>query len=251
MDAGGGDAVNDDGLFSFLLDGARWAPGADGGFLQRIAEHLGYTGLALAIAFAIAFPLGLLIGHTDRFAFLAINSGNAGRSLPTLGLIAIIVVIFGIGLLPITVALVVLAIPPILTNTYAAIRAVDRHTVDASRGMGMTEPGILLRVELPMGLPLVFGGLRNATLQVVSTATVAAYVGSGGLGRYLIDGIAVRNYSEVFAGAVLVGLLAVLLDTLLALVQRLVVSPGVSGRAATRRSGPVPTPTQSTERQDP
>ncbi|WP_084596848.1 ABC transporter permease [Nocardioides aequoreus] len=247
MDPGGGDTVND-GLLSVLLDGALWAPGADGGFLQRIVEHLGYTGLALVIAFLIAFPVGLLIGHTDRFAFLAINSGNAGRSLPTLGLIAIIVVIFGIGLLPITVALVVLAIPPILTNTYAAIRAVDPHTVDASRGMGMTEPSILLRVELPNGLPLIFGGLRNATLQVVSTATVAAYVGSGGLGRYLIDGIAVRDYSEVFAGAVLVGVLAVVLDTLLAGVQRLVVSPGVSGRAATRRSGPVPAPSQPTER---
>lgn len=237
-----------DGLLSVLLDGSMWALGTDGGFWQRLVEHLGYTSLALAIAFLIAFPVGLLIGHTDRFAFVAINSGNAGRSLPTLGLIAIIVVLFGIGLLPVTVALVVLAIPPILTNTYAAVRAVDRHTVDASRGMGMTETSILLRVELPIGLPLIFGGLRNATLQVVSTATVAAYVGSGGLGRYLIDGLATRDYPQMFAGAVLVGLLAVVLDLLLATVQRLVVSPGVSGRAATRRTGSVPSPAPPTER---
>lgn len=237
-----------DGLLSVLLDGSMWTPGTDGGFWQRLVEHLGYTSLALAIALLIAFPLGLLIGHTDRFAFVAINSGNAGRSLPTLGLIAIIVVLFGIGLLPVTVALVVLAIPPILTNTYAAVRAVDRHTVDASRGMGMTETSILLRVELPIGLPLIFGGLRNATLQVVSTATVAAYVGSGGLGRYLIDGLATRDYPQMFAGAVLVGLLAVALDLLLAAVQRVVVSPGVSGRAATRRTGPVPSPATPTER---
>lgn len=231
-----------DGLSSVLLDPEMWAFGSSGGFWARLVEHLGYTSLALLIAFVIAFPIGLLIGHTNRFAFLAINAGNAGRSLPTLGLIAIIVVLFGIGLFPITVALVVLAIPPILTNTYAAIRAVDPHTVDASRGMGMRERQVLLRVELPNGLPLIFSGLRNASLQVVSTATVAAYVGSGGLGRYLIDGLATRDYPEMFAGAVLVGLLAVTLDLVLAGAQRLVVSAGVSGRAATRRSRLPPSP---------
>lgn len=230
-----------DGLLSVLLDPTMWAFGTDRGFWQRIVEHLGYTALALTIGFAIAYPVGLVIGHTNRFAFLAINSGNAGRSLPTLGLIAIIVVGFGIGLLPITVALVVLAIPPILTNTYAAVRNVDPHTVDAARGMGMRERQVLLRVEVPMGLPLMFSGVRNATLQVVSTATIAAYVGSGGLGRYLIDGLATRDYPEVFAGAVVVGLLAVVLDLLLAAVQRLVVSGGVSGRTA-RPARSTPTP---------
>lgn len=230
-----------DGLFSVLLDPELWAWGADGGFWARLLQHLGYTALALGIAVLIAFPVGVLIGHTGRFSFLAINAGNAGRSLPTLGLIAIIVVIFGIGLLPVTVALVALAIPPILTTTYAAFRAVDPHTVDASRGMGMRETGIALRVELPIALPLVFGGLRNATLQVVSTATVAAYVGSGGLGRFLIDGLATQDYPQMFAGAVLVGVLAVTLDLTLAAVQRLIVSPGVSGRAATRKYRPTPT----------
>jgi len=241
----------DDGLFSVLLDPTMWALGTPGGFWQRIVEHLGYTALALAIGFVIAFPIGLLIGHTNRFAFLAINAGNAARSLPTLGLIAVIVVLFGLGLLPITVALTVLAVPPILTNTYAAIRNVDPHTVDAARGMGMRERQVLLRVELPMGLPLVLSGFRNATLQVVATATIAAYVGSGGLGRYLFDGLATRDYPEVFAGAIVVALLAVVLDLLLAGGQRLVVSAGVSGRAATRRtSRDTTTPTPS-GRQDP
>lgn len=231
-----------DGIFSVLLDPSLWGLGVDRGFWQRIVEHLGYTVLAMAIALLVALPVGLVIGHTNRFAFLAINLGNASRSLPTLGLIAIIVVLFGVGLLPITVALVVLAIPPILTNTYAAVRAVDRHAVDAARGMGMREHQVLLRVELPIGLPLIFSGLRNATLQVVSTATIAAYVGSGGLGRYLIDGIATRDYPQVFAGAVVVGVLAVVLDLLLSGAQRLVVSDGVSGRAATRRTSSTPAP---------
>ncbi|MFY0407543.1 ABC transporter permease [Solicola sp. PLA-1-18] len=224
-----------DGTFSYLFDGDNWAWGAANGFPERILEHLGYTLLGLVIAFVIAFPVGLLIGHTGRFAFLAINAGNAGRSLPTLGLLSIVVVISGIGLLPVTIGLVVLAIPPILTTTYAAVQAVDRATIDAARGMGMTEPKILFSVELPIGLPLVVGGLRNATLQVVSTATIAAYVGLGGLGRYLIDGLAARDYPQVVAGAILVGVLAVALDLLLAGFQRLVVSPGVDGRATRSR----------------
>ncbi|MDO9380797.1 MAG: ABC transporter permease [Nocardioidaceae bacterium] len=237
------------GTFSYLLDGSRWAWGVTGSFPERIVEHLGYTFLGLAIAFVIAFPIGLLIGHTGRFAFLAINAGNAGRSLPTLGLLSIVVVISGIGLLPVVIGLVVLAIPPILTTTYAAVQAVDRATIDAARGMGMTESKILFGVELPIGLPLILGGIRNATLQVVSTATVAAYVGLGGLGRYLIDGIATRDYPQVVAGSLLVGLLAIVLDLILAGFQRLVVSPGVDGRAVkgrgrrTSRPGDSPTST--------
>ena len=220
-----------DGSLSFLLDGANWALGSGDGFPQRILEHLAYTGLAVVIAFVLAFPLGVVIGHTGSAAFLAINAGNAGRALPTLGVLMLVVALAGTGLIPATVALVILAIPPILTSTYAGVSSVDPATVDAARGVGMTGYQIATQVEVPDALPIIFGGLRNATLQVVSTATIAAYVGLGGLGRYLFDGLALRDYPRVVAGAVLVAALAVALDLLLAALQRGLVSPGVDGRA--------------------
>lgn len=224
----------------FLLDSANWALSEPDGFPQRILEHLLYTGLAVLIAFPIAFPIGVLIGHTGRGAFLAINAGNAGRALPTLGVLMLVVALAGTGLAPAIVALVVLAIPPILTATYAGVNSVDPATVDAARGVGMTEFQIATRVEVPDALPVIFGGLRNATLQVVSTATIAAYVGLGGLGRFLFDGLALRDYPRVVAGAVLVAVLAVVLDLLLAAVQRALVSRGVDVRAerGSRRTPP-------------
>jgi osmoprotectant transport system permease protein len=218
--------------FSFLFDGTYWDPSNPDGFVARTLEHLHYSLLALAIAFLIAFPVGLLIGHTNRGSFLAINAGNAGRALPTLGVLMLVVSLAGLGLMPVTIALVVLAIPPILTSTYAGIRAVSGATVDAARGVGMKEWQIVLDVEVPNALPIIIGGLRNATLQVVSTATIAAYLGLGGLGRYLFDGLALRDYPRVVAGAVVLAILAVALDLLLGAAQRLVVSPGVDGRAA-------------------
>lgn len=219
---------------SFLGDGANWQPSNPDGITARLLEHLQYTGIALGIATAIAIPVGLYIGHTGRFVFVAINAGNAGRALPTLGLLSLVVILIGIGLVPVIVALVVLAIPPLLTSTYAGLQSVDRATVDAARGQGMRERQVLLRTEVPMALPILMSGLRNATLQVVATATVAAYVALGGFGRFLVDGLAVREYAQVVAGAILVATLAIALDLLLAGVQRLVVSPGVSGRALTR-----------------
>lgn len=222
-------------VISFLGARAHWQPGAPDAIPTRLLEHLAYTGLALAIAAVIAVPVGLYIGHTGKGAFIAINAGNAGRALPTVGLLSLVVIVVGIGLAPVIVALVVLAVPPLLTTTYAGLRAVDRATIDAARGQGMREGQVLLRTELPMALPIVISGVRNATLQVVATATVAAYVGLGGFGRYLIDGLAVRDYPQVAGGATLVAILAIVLDLCLAGIQRLVVSPGVSGRAATRR----------------
>jgi osmoprotectant transport system permease protein len=217
--------------FDFLLDGDNWAWGYYDGFPHRLLEHLQYSVVALVIAFVLAFPIGLLIGHTNRGSFVAINIGNAGRALPTLGVLMLVLVLVGTGLVPVTVALVILAIPPILTTTYAGIRSVSGVTVDAARGVGMKEWQIVRSVEVPIALPIIFGGVRNATLQVISTATIAAYVGLGGLGRYLFDGLALRDYPRVVAGSVLVALLAVVIDLLLGLVQRLVVSPGVDGRA--------------------
>ena len=219
---------------SFLGDSANWQPDNPDGITARLLEHLQYTGIALAVAAVIAIPVGLYIGHTGRLAFVAINAGNAGRALPTLGLLSLVVILVGIGLVPVIVALVVLAIPPLLTSTYAGLQSVDRATVDAARGQGMRERQVLLRTEVPIALPILMSGVRGATLQVVATATVAAYVALGGFGRFLVDGLAVREYAQVVAGAVLVATLAIALDLLLAGVQRLVVSPGVSGRALTR-----------------
>lgn len=227
---------------AYLLDPANWDPAAAGSIPRLVAAHLGYTGLALLLGALIALPVGLYIGHSGRFSFVAINAGNAGRSLPTLGLLFIIVTLLGLGLVPVLIALTVLVIPPILTATYAGLRNVDRVTVDAARGMGLRPLQVLRQVEVPVALPLIMGGLRSATLQAVSTATVAASVGLSGLGRLLIDGLSVRDYPRVLAGAVVVALLAVVLDLLLALVQRYAVSPGLTGRATRGVRAPLALP---------
>jgi osmoprotectant transport system permease protein len=219
---------------SYLLDPAHWDPATDGSFPQLLLAHLGYVALALLIGTVIALPIGLYIGHTGRGSFLAINAGNAGRSLPTLGLLMLMVTLLGLGLAPVLIALTVLVVPPILTSAYAGMRSLDPRIVDAAAGMGMRPWQVLLKVELPMALPVLMGGFRSAALQVVATATVAAAVGLGGLGRLLIDGLAVNDYSRVLAGAIVVAVLAVVLDMVLALAQRWIVSPGLSGRAPSR-----------------
>lgn len=221
----------------YLFDAQNWALSEPGNIPVLMVEHLYYTLITLVIGALIAIPVGLYIGHTGKFAFIAINAGNAGRSLPTLGLLSLLVTLIGIGLVPVIAALVILAIPPILTSTYAGLRAVDPAAIDAAKGMGMREMQSLFRVEIPMALPLIVSGLRSSTLQVVSTATVGAYVGLGGLGRLLIDGLALNQYDRVIAGAVMVAVLAIVLDLIAGGVQRLVVSPGVSGRAHTRGVG--------------
>ncbi len=157
----------------------------------------------------IAVPIGAWIGHTGRGGFLAVGLANGLRALPTLGLLVLIVGATGLGLLGPITALVILAVPPILAGTYAGVRNVDPAVVDAARGMGMGGREVLLGVELPNALPLIMGGIRSSTLQVISTATIAAYVALGGLGRYIIDGLAVRDFPQMIAGSILVALLAV------------------------------------------
>jgi osmoprotectant transport system permease protein len=220
--------------FGYLFDSANWHLTGDSSIPARLAEHLEYTVLTLVISILIALPLGLLIGHTNRGAFLAIGLGNLGRSLPTFGLVLLIVTWRGVGLVPLLVALVVLAIPPILAQTYAGIRSVDPASVQAAVGMGMRPMQVLLKAEVPMALPLIFSGLRSALLQVVATATVAAYAGLGGLGRLLIDGLNRNDYPQILAGAILVAALAIGLDYLSAAVERAVVSPGVRERTDRR-----------------
>ncbi|WP_434582092.1 ABC transporter permease [Carbonactinospora thermoautotrophica] len=204
------------------------------GIPARLAEHLWYSVVALAVAAAVALPAGLAIGHTGRGAFLVVNSANAARALPTLGLLVLVVTLVGLGLVPVLVPLIALAIPPILVNTYEGIRQVDADLRDAAEGMGMTGREVLLKVEAPVALPLILLGLRTAAIQIVATATIAAYVGLGGLGRFIFDGLARRDYETVVGGAALVALLAVLTEIVFALIQRLVVAPGIRHRAAAR-----------------
>jgi osmoprotectant transport system permease protein len=221
------------GIIQWFTDPAHWS-GSDGVPI-RILEHIYYVLLTLLVAAAIAIPLGLYVGHTGRGRFLVVSSANSLRALPTLGVLVLAVVGFGVGLGPALAALVVLAVPPILAGTYAGVQAVDRAVVDAAHGMGMSEREVLFKVELPNALPLMIGGLRSATLQVISTATIAAYVALGGLGRYIIDGLSVRDYAEMIAGSILVALLAIAADFALAGLQRVLVSPGLRTPRRTRR----------------
>ena len=192
--------------------------------LLRMLEHLGYTGLAVGASALVALPLGLLIGHTGRGTW-TIGAANALRALPSLGLMTLLVLLIGAGIVPPTIALVLLAIPPILANTAAGIAHADPATVDAARAMGMTERQVLIQVELPIALPLIVGGFRAAILQVVATATIAAFVNLGGLGRFIFDGLALYDYGRVLLGAALVAGVALALDGALALVSR-AVAPG-------------------------
>ncbi|MFI1958095.1 ABC transporter permease [Streptomyces althioticus] len=213
---------------AFFSDSTHWH-GYDG-IPSRFAEHVRYTLLALAVAAAIGLPVGLLTGHTGRGGNAIAVVANAARALPSFGLLVLSVLLIGFGLLPVMIPLVVLAVPPILVTTYEAVRTVDPAPVDAARGMGMPESGILFRVEVPVALPLILSGLRSAAVQIVSTATIAAYVSLGGLGRYVIDGLFQRNYEKVVGGATLVAVLALVTLALFRAVERFAVSPGVRRR---------------------
>jgi len=204
---------------AWLGDPAHWV-GIDG-VPSRLVEHVGYSALTVALAALVAVPLGLWIGHTGRWRGIAVAASGALRALPTLGLLTWFVLLVGIGLAGPTLALVILAIPPLLAGTYAGVESVDRPTIDAARAQGFTEWQVLSKVEIPLALPLLVGGFRSATLQVIATATVAAYVGLGGLGRYLIDGQAYRDYPQMVGGSVLVIALALIADGVFAGAQRL------------------------------
>ncbi|HEV7182936.1 MAG TPA: ABC transporter permease [Leifsonia sp.] len=213
--------------FGWLSDPANWA--GPGGIPTRLAEHLWYSALTLLIAAVIAVPIGLAVGHTGRFRGLAVGLSGALRAIPTLGLLVYLAVVtLNLSIVPPLIALTILAIPPLLAGAYSGIESVDPRTVDAARAMGMTELQILTKVELPLSLPLIIGGLRSAALQVIATWTVAAILPVGGLGRYLIDGLAVRRYDEMLGGSILVVALALLVDGVFALLQKLVVPGGVA-----------------------
>lgn len=203
----------------------------------HVLEHLAVSGLCVLIAVAIALPIGVAIGHTGKGRGVGILISNVARALPTLGLLSILILLTGVGLLPIAIVLVILAIPPMLAGAYAGVESVDRQTIDAARALGMTEWQIITRVEIPLALPLLIGGLRATALQVIATLGIASAFAFGGLGIYLINGVNTADYTQLLAGAILITALALVVDGVLAIAQRFVVPRGVAlGR--TDQNGP-------------
>ena len=194
--------------------------------LQKTWEHLLLSGAAMAIALVIALPLGLWLGHRHRGSFLAVNVANLGRALPSLAVIAVGFVFLGVGFWSIALALVVLAIPPILTNAYVAVDSVQADAVEAARGMGMTDRQVITRIELPLALPLIFAGIRTATVFVVATATIAAVAGGGGLGDIIVNQ-ATYGLEGVIAATIVTVALAFAVDGLLGVIQRRLTPTGL------------------------
>jgi osmoprotectant transport system permease protein len=223
-------------MYQWFTFAGHWS-GPDG-IPARTLEHLGYTGLSVLLAALAAVPLGLYVGHTGRGRVAVIAVAGVLRALPTLGMVALFVLLAGRGLLPHLWALVLLAVPPLLAGVYAGIASVDRTVTDAARSMGMTELQILLRVELPNGVDVILGGLRTAVLQVLATAAVVAFISLGGLGRFLFDGMQLRDNGQLFGGAAVIVLLALAVDALLGAGQRLAVPRGL--RKSRRITGPGP-----------
>jgi osmoprotectant transport system permease protein len=214
-----------EGLITWFGDPSHWN-GPDG-IPTRLLEHIQLSAESVAIGAAIALPIGIVLGHYGRLGNVAINLSNVGRALPSFGILVIAFQIFGLGDLPIILSLTALAIPPMVTNSYVGLREVDPDIKDAARGMGYRELAQLLRVELPLAVPLVMAGIRTSAVQVVATATLAALIAGGGFGRYIIDGLAQFNYDKLFAGAVLVALLALATEVSLAGLERLLTPRGI------------------------
>jgi len=228
-------------VIGWLVDPVNWS-GSDG-IPTRLGEHLVLSVVPLVLAMLVALPIGAWIGHTGRFANVAINVANLGRAIPSLAILALVAIllqgfIVSIGLRSIAsevatmVALFALAIPPILTNTFIAISEVDDQLVEAGRGMGMRDSQVLWQIEIPVGLPVILVGVRTAAVQVVATATLGAVVATGGLGRYIIDGIAQRLDHEVFAGALIVAALSIATELAFTAIERRATSPGLRGTSA-------------------
>lgn len=218
-------------IAAWFLDPANWQ--GETGVPNRLVEHLFIAGLAVVVAGLIGLPIGLYIGHTGRMVSLAVNTANIGRAVPSFALMVAILPVslalapvlgyspqVGLRLIPIFLAMLLLGIPPILVAAYAGLRAVDRDLIEAGRGMGMTGRQILRRLELPISIAVIVGGFRTATLQVIATATIGAVLSYGGLGRFIIDGLARGEPPQIFAGAILVAVLALGVDAILGRVQR-------------------------------
>ncbi|GAA2481557.1 ABC transporter permease [Streptomyces gobitricini] len=211
-------AVTD--AWAWLTTGANWQ--GESGVWHRLAEHLWFSGVCLAVSCLIALPLALWLGHIGRGGALAVNISNVGRAVPTLAVLVLLTLtpLGRRGDLPTIIALVLFAVPPLLTNAYVGMREVDRSVVEAARGMGMSGGQVFRRVELPLAYPMVMTGLRTATVQVIATATLAAMAGAGGLGRIITAGFNRNDTAQVVAGALVVGALALLAEGLLVVAGR-------------------------------
>jgi osmoprotectant transport system permease protein len=221
-------------VLAWYTDPANWT--GNNGIPLRLWQHLSLSFVSLAVGIAIALPIGLYIGHTGRGARFAVAVSNIGRAVPSLGWLGIAYPIStalfqraGIGFLPAFIGLVALAIPPIVTNTYAGLRSVDPELREAARGMGMPELQLLTRVEVPVALTVILAGIRVSAVAVIATAPLAALVGGGTLGAYILQGLALSDEVRVFAAAVMVALLAILTELAFAWLQRRAVSPGLAG----------------------
>lgn len=212
--------------FRWLLNPETWSSGGND-LLTRSFEHLQYSVIAVVVAALLAIPAGWWIGHTGKFSGLIVSVTGAARALPTLGLITLFGLLLGIGALPPMIALVILAIPSILAGTYSGISSIDRAVLDAARAQGFTTFQVVTRIHLPLGLAMLVGGLRSAFIQVMATATLAAYVGAGGLGRFIFLGINTQNTPMMLGAAVWIMVLVIVADALFGLVQRLVTTTGV------------------------
>ncbi len=229
----------------YIVDPAHWAANATSPLPlgDRLAEHLQYTAITVPIAALLALPLGFFIGHTGRGRQFVIGFTGAMRALPALGILFFLTMVAGYRVSYLTAAtlgsltaLVLLAVPSILAGAYAGLESVDRQTIDAARANGMTELQILLQVEIPLALPLIIGGIRAASLQVIATATIASYVGLGGLGRVITSGIGLNDFTVILAGAFLVTALALAVDGVFAVVQKLTATTLTTGRRENRRN---------------
>ncbi|RKD85519.1 ABC transporter permease [Kushneria marisflavi] len=213
------------GVIDFFSQPMNWQ--GPGSIPDHILEHVTYVLISTLIGAAIALPIGIGLGHSGRGGLLAINISNIGRAIPAFGVIILVFLLAGYGVIPVIVALVALAIPPMVTNSFVGMREVDPAVRQAAMALGMTGWQRLWQVELPIAMPLIMAGVRTSAVQVMSTATLAAYVGLGGLGRYLIDGLAVRDLSQVLVGAILVAVLAVMTELLFAGLQKLITAKGL------------------------
>jgi osmoprotectant transport system permease protein len=217
--------------WDWVTQSANWH--GSGSIPQQILAHLGYSILPLLIAAVIGIPAGVAVGHSGRGAVFVVNLANGWRAIPTLGLLVLLAVYLGFSFLTWLLPLVVLAIPPILVNAYEGVAGVEPGVRDAAKGAGMTSWQQVTRVEVPIALPLILVGLRTAAIFVVATATIAAYIGLGGLGRFIIDGLSSYQYGPVAGGALLVVILAVLVLGFFALLSRLIVPAGLRGQGKT------------------
>ncbi|MEI6622401.1 MAG: ABC transporter permease [Actinomycetes bacterium] len=216
-------------VWSYFTDPAHWS--GPNGIPVRFWQQVAISFIAMVVAMVIALPLGVVLGHKNKAAWLAVSAGNIGRAVPTFGILMILAAsdwwIFGVGNGSVCVALIVFAIPPLLTNSYIAVRDVDDEVRNAARGMGFRGMSMLTRVELPNSVPLIAAGIRTSTVQVVATASLAAFVGGGGFGVYVLEGFAIQDNTLLFVGAILTAVLAVVTDLVLALVQRLATPKGL------------------------